>query len=277
MADVRSAFLHVGVDTRDQAFLGFTTLGRYFRPKVTLFGLAHSPYYWHKVSMEEVKALRSEGHRVVMYVDDLAYMAQSDEGYVALRQRIIDLFEEKGIMLAMEKLSPLTPSQQIRYLGVEVNSAPYPVFSIPADKLEEIKESARRVLRISENGRRKVFARELKSLVGKVNAVDVALPHGRIHSRPIHSNLGSAYGLKRIKLVPQAVEEIEWFSSLSLHPSVTSRPATAHVFTRAVEVWSDASKSGWGAVLSTEAGPLEINGSWSSQQRQLSINRLELN
>ena len=271
--DVADAFFTVGVHSDYQRYLGFHANGNFYKHLCAPFGLAHSPILFHSIMHECVKVLRSEGHRVVVYVDDLLGLASTDDGILRLRQRILELFEERGIGVNVEKLEPPLPtSQALRYLGLTIETTPTPKFSVPQDVLEEVHEKARWLLVKSRNGVRPVQAKWLKSFLGKVQSICLAYAPTRMMSRALCTDLGSLWGWKLVHLSVQAVIDLEEWAELELVKC--SRPATAHHLATSIQISSDASFVAWGAVLMTSPSVV-IGGDWLPHERLLSINQLE--
>ncbi|VDI25195.1 Hypothetical predicted protein [Mytilus galloprovincialis] len=72
--DLKSAYHHIEICQIHRSFLGFSWdfegKVRYFVFNVLPFGLATAGYIFSKVLREFVKHLRSEGKRIIMFLDD---------------------------------------------------------------------------------------------------------------------------------------------------------------------------------------------------------------
>ena len=111
------------------------------------------------------------------------------------------------------------------------------------------------------------------SLLGLLSAMEKQVPLGRLHMRPIQ------WHLKRHWRVPESLEK-EIPVPRTLHPHLQwwtketnvllGQPL--HPLRHALQVFTDASKEGWGAHL----GDFTESGSWSVPESQLHINFLEL-
>ena len=113
--DLKDGFLSVKVHPDYRDLLGFKWAGVYYRFVKLPFGLSLSPYYFTKVLRPVVKYLRSQGIRVVLYVDDFILLALPSRFTDHLDQ-LLNTLSELGWNINLEK-SSLTPSKCVVYLG----------------------------------------------------------------------------------------------------------------------------------------------------------------
>ena len=115
--------------------------------------------------------------------------------------------------------------------------------------------------------------RKFMSLIGLLTATEKLVPLGRLHMRPIQ------WHLKRHWRVPESLEK-EILVPRSLHPHLLWWTKETNVFigqplhplSHAIQIFTDASKEGWGAHL----GDFTARGTWSVPESHLHINFLEL-
>lgn len=270
--DIRDAFCHVGIHAEDQRYLGFSLAGREFVGASALFGCKHSPILWYKLMGKIMEELRdTHGIRCTVYVDDLLWFAETPEEYVRIRQCILDVLAKHGVQVSWDKVSGPVGETRIKYLGLMVDAtAPEPAFEVPEEVRQDIRARATRLLDESGRGQRRVPARFIKSFAGKVQSVDRAVRECRLYSRELHNVVGQSYGWRKVALSPQAVADLEWWAALE--PASCRRPIRAAELSATVQLWTDASKVAWGAVLYGQ----EIGADWLLKQRKWSINRLEV-
>ena len=111
------------------------------------------------------------------------------------------------------------------------------------------------------------------SLIGLLSATEKQVPLGRLHMRPIQ------WHLKRHWRVPESLEK-EIPVPRSLHPHLKWWTKETNVLLgqplyplrHALQIFTDASKEGWGAHL----GDFTASGTWLVRESQLHINFLEL-
>ena len=110
------------------------------------------------------------------------------------------------------------------------------------------------------------------SLIGLLTATEKQVPLGRLHMRPI------LWHLKRNWRIPESLEKeipvprtlhqhLKWWTNENVLPGQPMHPMR-----HAIQVFTDASKEGWGAHL----GDFTASGSWSLPESRLHINFLEL-
>ena len=115
--------------------------------------------------------------------------------------------------------------------------------------------------------------RQFMSLIGLLTATEKQIHLGRLHMRPIQ------WHLKHHWRIPESLEKVIPISS-SLHPHLqwwlqednilTGQPL--HPIKHALQIFTDASKEGWGAHLNEHTA----RGTWSLPESKLHINYLKL-
>ena len=86
------------------------------------FRLIVAPRVFTKMMKPVLASLRCQGVRLIIYLDDILVMASSIETFNRHKKIAISLLESLGFLIIYKK-SNLTPSQQIVFLGMLVNSA----------------------------------------------------------------------------------------------------------------------------------------------------------
>ena len=115
--------------------------------------------------------------------------------------------------------------------------------------------------------------RKFMSLIGLFTATEKQVPLGRLHMRPIQ------WHLKRHWRIHESLEK-EVPVPRTLHPHLQWWPKETNVLLcqplhplhHAIQIFTDASKEGWGALL----GNFTASGTWSVPESQLHINFLEI-
>ena len=111
------------------------------------------------------------------------------------------------------------------------------------------------------------------SLISLLTATEKQVHMGRLHMRPIQ------WHLKNNWRIPESLEKTIPIPK-SLHPHLrwwleednVIKGQTLHPLAHALQIFTDASKEGWGAHLNE----LMARGSWSLPESKLHINYLEL-
>ena len=263
--DLKSGFHHVPVLKAHQKYLGFKWRSVWYVWQVLPFGLGCSPWYFYKVLRPVVQFLREQHLRVVLYVDDLILMS-TDSQITDHKDFVLQTFDELGLVINTEK-SDLEPSTTKDYIGYTVTSKGpdgNPWLYVPAVRLRRLRKDIRRCMK-----RGRLHARLLAKIIGQCISMSKAVPPTKLKVRALYRLLNTKQSWSDILVLgSEANESLQWF--LDCMDSwngalVKVRPVECQIF-------SDASDSGWGAVLNDR----EASGVWSSELAHLSINYREL-
>ena len=119
--DLKSAYHHIMVLDSHRKYLGFKWVSkenvRYFRFNVLPFGLATAGYIFTKFTREMIKFWRSEGYKIVMYLDDGLGGHSSYEFALQVSDYIHGSLSEFGFLIAEEKCEWI-PKQNLIWLGI---------------------------------------------------------------------------------------------------------------------------------------------------------------
>ena len=207
---------------------------------------------------------RTQGIRVVFYLDDILILSKSYPDSANHCARLKGLLNRLGFNLNLRK-SELVPKQSFVYLGLAWDSVAMTV-SLPPDKVSDLRDSARQIL-----NSRSLTTRSLQRFLGKVNFACIAVPRGRLMCRPIQRCVpkGNSRLFQSTSLTPEARQAVQWWAALKVSTNPLWFPETAATLT------TDASIKGWGATLSGQS----IKGLWPLswvQNRSHHINELEM-
>ena len=115
--------------------------------------------------------------------------------------------------------------------------------------------------------------RQFMSLIGLLTATEKQVHLGRLHMRPIQWHLKNNWrvpeSLEKVILIPRFLHpHLQWWQSED--NVLTGQPL--HPIKHALQIFTDASKEGWG----THLNEYTARGSWSLPESKLHINYLEL-
>ena len=115
--------------------------------------------------------------------------------------------------------------------------------------------------------------RQFMSLIGLLTATEKQVHLGRLHMRPIQWHLKNNWrvpeSLEKVIPLPRSLHpHLQWW----LNESNVLQGQPLHPIRHALQMFTDASKEGWGAHLNE----LTARGSWSVPESKLHINYLEL-
>ena len=261
--DLKDGFHHVQIKEEFRTYLGFSWNEKYYHWNVLPFGLNIAPYYFYKVIRPVVQYLRSLGLKVVAYVDDFILLAipglitaHSDD----LLHTLLDL----GLSINCDK-SVLIPSSEIDFIGyVLFLDLDHPVICVQNSRLKKLKRCLRQLL-TSEN----ITARRLARIAGQCVSMSKVIVPAKLLLREVYRVLASHQGWDSlVVLTPPARVELQWW----LHhvENWNSNPIVVRPYQ--IQIITDASHLGWGAVLNNQ----EASGQWNVRMSNQSSNHREL-
>ena len=265
--DLKDAYFSVPLGTRSRKLVRFRWKGVLYEFLCLAFGIGPAPRIFTKLMKVPVSILRRLGIRLVIYLDDLLIMGSSQEEVIQARDTIMYLFYHLGLTINMKK-SILSPSQELEFLGVLVNSLTM-VFSLWWKKRQKL---ISRCQEVRQNP--KLTLRSLCSLIGKLWSTSAAVTPAPLQLRFLQQSCIRAQAQKlhyekEIELSSNAILELKWWiENLNLLDGNPLQIPSPDLI-----ICSDAAKTGgWGAVCHLGA----TGGTWSMEEKQLHINVQEL-
>ncbi len=265
--DLKDAYFHVSILPSHRKFLRFAFRGKAYQYRVLPFGLALSPRTFTKCVDAALAPLRLQGIRILNYIDDWLILAHSEQMVVRHRDVVLAHMKELGLRLNAKK-SVLSPFQRTTYLGVVWDSTTMQARLSPA-RIESILNTVRRVREGLS-----LTVKQFQILLGLMAAASNVIPFGLLYMRPLQWWLKSkgfsprGNPFRMIKVTRRCLRALDmwrkpWF--LSQGP-VLGAPC------RRVTLATDASLTGWGAVMSGHPA----RGLWSGHHLTWHINCLEM-
>lgn len=243
-ADLQDGYYHVGVHQEHRKFLTTSINGTLVRFCALPFGLSTAPRVFTKFMRPVVGQLRRSGARMLQYLDDSLFLHQDRNELQRMAGRIDELFGSLGLLRKPTK-GCWTPTQRLKHLGVEIDTSRR-LFLVPPEKRATIMGAAASLLRYATSHRRWVSVRKLANLCGLVISLTVAMPLARTVTRSLYDAIGTKTSwASDVRLCQQALRDLHWLAEL---PSDACDKAIFRPLPRAT-IHTDASGSGWGAVL----------------------------
>ena len=119
--DLKDAHFSIQIDPEHRKFLCFQALGKLYHFNCLPFGLASAPWVFTK-TLRPVAALGRElGMRLVVYINNILFMAESKEKARDQASGLIYLLECLGFIINSEKTIS-EPFQILEFLGLTVNT-----------------------------------------------------------------------------------------------------------------------------------------------------------
>ena len=120
--DLKDAFLMVSLAPQSRHLFLFKMERNTYQFNCLSFGLCTVPRVFTRVLKPAIEMLRSLGIRLVIYMDDILLIASSEQQLSEHIQITLFLLENMGFIINNKK-SFLTPTQNIEFLGIAVNSS----------------------------------------------------------------------------------------------------------------------------------------------------------
>ena len=181
------------------------------------------------------------------------------------RDQVLSLCQELGIVVNLEK-STLTPSRQIVYLGIRIDSQTFRA-SVTPSRIEKFFSIAEEFLSSKVQS-----AKFWRVLLGHLASLSHLVPNGQLRMRALQLALSRGWDFRDEEvLVPWDLpsrDDLRWWCTegwLKEGISLALR-SPDQMF------WSDASKHGWGATVADQFAA----GVWLEGEASLSINHREL-
>ena len=167
--DLKNAYFHLGVADVVKPYLCMQVGEKFYQWQEAPFGLSVLPFLFQSLMKTLLKRWRGKGLLVWVYLDDILLVNSRQKG---LRQQAAFLLrdlEELGLQINHKK-SPLTPTQQVPYLGFHLNLKKG-TLEVPPQKLKTVRRELGKLITHSHLSPRKMAA-----ILGTVRSFLTALP-----------------------------------------------------------------------------------------------------
>ena len=234
--------------------------------KALPFGLSTAPMEF-TVLVKEVKLMAANrGIRIHQYLDDWLVRARSRQICLQHTQTLIKMCQDLGWLVNIEK-SELEPKQVFDFVGYQFDLRSGRVRPTP-DWWQNLQDKIQALLLSPA-----CPVRQFMSLIGLLTATEKQVHLGRLHMRPIQWHLKNNWripeSLEKIIPLPRSLHpHLQWW----LEENNVLQGQPLHPIRHALQIFTDASKEGWGAYLNE----FTARGSWSVPESKLHINYLEL-
>lgn len=264
--DLKDAYYLVPIAKSDRRFLRFIFEKKLYQFTCLPFGLNRAPYTFTKLLKPIVSHLRERGVLLVIYLDDLLILGDSYEE--CSRNTLItrQLLEKLGFIINGKK-SNTTPSTKRKFLGFIYDSERMNI-KLPEEKASKTAQKIEKFSKMSH-----CTIREFAGLIGTLDSSCLALKYGWVRMKDferaeflaLRTNHGNFEA--HMHLSDELQVDFKWWKS---HINKTVRSIIT--FKAALEISSDASRSGWGACCEGK----RTHGHWRQQEKDQHINYSEL-
>ena len=207
-----------------------------------------------------------KGIRIHQYLDDWLVRATSHRDCLQHTRVLVEMCQALGWMVNLEK-SELEPKQIFNFVGYRFDLESGRVRPT-LDRWQNLQGKILELLALPT-----CSVREFMSLIGLLTATEKQVHLGRLHMRPIQWHLKSKWripeSLEKVIPLPRSLHlHLQWW--LQESNVLTGQPL--HPMQHALQIFTDASKEGWG----THLNEFTARGNWSLPESKLHINYLEL-
>ena len=263
--DLKHAYFSIPIRRKDRKYLKFRWRKKFYQFTCLPQGLTSAARKFTKLMKVPIAHFRALGMTVVIYLDDLIFIAKSPEDLLKQIKYAMNILDKMGLTVNLKK-SILTPKQIIDFIGFTLNS-----------KNMTIKLTKKRRNNIIKLGttllnKSNCSIRLLASFIGHLVASEAAVPLAPLYYK--HLEINKNESLKKhkgnfnakIKIEQSLRPQIKWWITNvnKLYAKINKPSVNHHLFV-------DASLTGWGAVL----GSPTTHGHWEEKELD-HINIMEL-
>ena len=207
-----------------------------------------------------------KGIRIPQYLDDWLVRARSHLVCLQHTQDLVKMCQKLGWLVNLEK-SELEPKQVFNFVGYQFDLKSGRVRPTP-DQWQNLQEKILKILSLPT-----CPVQQFISLIGLLTATEKQIHLGRLHMRPpqwhLKKNWRTTESLEKVIPIPRSLHpHLHWW----LEETNVLQGQPLHPIKHALQIFTDASKQGWGAHLNEHTA----RGSWSLPESKLHINYLEL-
>ncbi|XP_077061833.1 uncharacterized protein LOC143714498 [Siphateles boraxobius] len=265
--DLKDAYFHVSILPQHRKFLRFAFGGEAYQYRVLPFGLALSPRTFTKCMDAALVPLRLQGIRILNYIDDWLILAQTEQMAVRHRDVVLAHIRKLGLRLNAKK-SVLSPSQKTTFLGVVWDSVSMRARLSPT-RIASILSAVKQV-KLGQL----LTVKQFQRLLGLMAAASNVIPCGLLYMRPLQWWLRTkgfsprGNPLRTFKVTRRCLRAlVMWRETWFL-----SKGPVLGALCRRITLTTDASLTGWGAVMSGRPA----QGLWQDHHLSWHINCLEM-
>ena len=180
--DLKDAYYSVRIHPSYQQYLKFIYEGSLYAYTVYPNGLASCPRQFTKLLKPPIAHLRSQGHLIASYIDDIYLQSDTYEGCVNTVLSTFRQFNDLGFVIHPDK-SEFIPKQTIQFLGFILDSRSMKI-TLPADRKTRVKECFLNL----RSHYRSVSIRDTAKAIGYMVSCLPAIPFGGIHYRALEND-----------------------------------------------------------------------------------------
>ena len=262
--DFKDAYFHIPIQEHSRKYLRFHVQGQTYQFRALPFGLSIAPLEFTVIAKEVKLMAIHRGIRIHQYPDDWLVRATSHQACLQHTQKLVEICQKLGWLVNLDK-SELDPKQVFDFVGYQFDLQAGRVRRTP-DQWQSLQNKIWEILSLPA-----CPVRQFMSLIGLLTATEKQVHLGRLHMRPIQWHLKNHWripeSLGKVIPIPRSLHpHLQWW--LQEDNVLTGQPL--HPIKHALQIFTDASKEGWGAHLNEHTA----RGTWSLPESKLHINYL---
>ena len=241
--DFKDTYFHIPIQEQSRKYLRFHVQGQTYQFKALPFGLSTAPLEFTVVAKEVKLMAIHKGIRIHQYLDEWLVRARSYQACLQHTQILVKICQNLGWLVNLDK-SELDPKQIFDFVGDQFDLKTGWVRLTP-DRWQSLQDKILEILSLPA-----CPVRQFMSLIGLLTATEKQVHLGRLHMRPIQWHLKSHWripeSLEKVIPIPRSLHpHLQWW--LQEDNVLTGQPL--HPIKHALQIFTDASKEGWGAHL----------------------------
>lgn len=239
--DLKDAYFCLPLHKESYPFVKFQWDGKLYQFTCLCFGLGPAPRTFTKLLKVPIGVLRRLNMLIIIYIDDMLIIGRTQKEAEISRDTVIYLLQHLGFLFNMKK-SVFTPCQEIKFLGLTINSL---TMSLSLDKIRNVQKHCQEMYKKSTTS-----ILELTKLLSLLSSTIQAIVSAWLQSHNLQQlqiqnlRLNRSYQIE-ISLTPLAKEELLWWIENLTHSNGKS---LVHHQVSQILIQTDASMKGWGAV-----------------------------
>lgn len=266
-SDLADAFYILPIHPDCYRLTGFKWNDYYYYYKVLPMGCSSSCAIFSEFS-DSIKWLlqqRLDNARVVKVLDDFLFVGDSKENCDEQLNIFKNICSQINLPLAHHKT--VSPCQEIEFLGIVLNTVEM-VAKLPTDKISRYGDAINSCL-----CERKITLTDLKSLIGKLQFATSVVRGGQAFLRRLYDlTINVKHGHYKVNLNNSVKQDLQiWSTFLKSYNCITIIRASATLASHNLNLYSDASLTGFGATFNN----CYVKGIFPKSWGQYSITVLE--
>lgn len=269
--DLKEAYLLVPVNINYRKYLRFQFENHEsklitYEFNAMPYGLSIAPRIFTKIMKEAIKYLRSQGFQSVIYLDDILCIGRDYNECINNVNATIHLLCQLGFIINYQK-SCLEPTQKCKFLGFYFDTVNLTI-SLPEEKRKKIAQLVQKFSLLPT-----CTIRDFSQLIGVLVSACPAVKYGFLYTKTLErqkfimlKNNNNNYNAK-IKMPTCILNDLNWWKH-----NIFKQQNDLNTTKFQLEIFSDASKTGWGAFCNNT----RACGAWKESEKLYHINYLEL-